>query len=154
MHLFILSLVFLLVACGDPVADELEKYVNEDLEPLVEREEEVINEYDSVTGAGYTDDYTTFVHLDTVVIPLYLDFIADLESIKLENKEVRDVHEIFIAATNKQYDAMVKMLAALDQQDYELVGEANEMLTEGRAGLRDYQAELESLLDEHGMYLE
>jgi Tfp pilus assembly protein PilP len=52
-------ILLLLSGCGDPVQDDLLKYVNEDLKELAVLEEDAIAEYDSVTGDNYVDDYTT-----------------------------------------------------------------------------------------------
>ena len=45
----------LLTACGnDPIKDDLQNYVNKQTKPLAKKEKEVINLYESVTGANYT----------------------------------------------------------------------------------------------------
>ncbi|CAM5191932.1 hypothetical protein UACE39S_00783 [Ureibacillus acetophenoni] len=152
--IFTLALAVLVVGCSSPETDELLNYINEEMLPLADKEEEIINEYDSVTGANYIDDYTTFIHLSDVVTPLYQDFIAEIESINFESSEIRDVHEIFIDAHNTQYNGIIKMISALENQDYDLAIEANEMLEEGRAGMRDYQYELQELAEKYNVEIQ
>lgn len=148
--LIALSSIFLLSACGDnSVAKELEYYVNNELPDLAIMEEEVLYEYDSVTGYNYSDDYTLYYHLQDVIIPLYSTFIDELEAVRIESSELRKIHEIYIEASNTQYNAMVKMLSALEYQDYELISESNEMLADARAGMREFQGQLTDLLKEH-----
>ncbi|SHG90824.1 hypothetical protein [Ornithinibacillus halophilus] len=146
-----LLLVVLLGACGDPVADELERYVNEDLEAIADMEEEAINSYNQISAGDFASDEEIYVFLQEEVLPMYLDFIDELEAITFENSEVRDLHEIYVDAVNTQHSAMLKTLAAIEEQNYEKISEANELLAEGRKGIRDFQMELEALMDEHDL---
>ncbi|WP_226675966.1 hypothetical protein [Rossellomorea aquimaris] len=144
-------LLAILSGCSDPVQDDLLNYINEEMQPLAVLEEEAIAEYDSVTGNNYVDDMTTYVHIEEVVIPLYRDFIDQLEAVDPKTSEVQELHENYIAAVNLQESAMIKILAAIDQQDYDMVAEANNMLAAGRAGIRSFTNELEILADEHNV---
>lgn len=152
--IFTLALTVLVVGCSSPETDELLNYINEEMLPLADKEEEILNEYGAVTGANYVDDFTTYTHLADIVTPLYQDFIADIEAVEFKSSEIKDVHEIFIDAHNTQYNAIIKMLSALETQDYDLAIEANEMLEEGRAGMRDYQYELQELAEKYNVELE
>lgn len=146
-------MMFLLTGCSDPVQEDLLTYVNEDLKDLADLENEAIAEYESVTGDNYVDDYTTYVHIEDVVMPMYKDFLDQLEEVDPATAEVREIHELYIEAVNMQNNAFIKILAALDQQDYEMIADANEMLADGRAGIRKYTNELERLADEHNVEL-
>jgi hypothetical protein len=146
-------ILLLLSGCGDPVQDDLLKYINEDLKELAVVEEDAIAEYDSVTGDNYVDDYTTYVHIEEVVMPMYKDFLDQLEEVWPATPEVQEVHELYIEAVNMQNNAFLKILAALEQQDYDMIADANEMLADGRAGIRKYTSELERLAKEHDVEL-
>ncbi|BDH60648.1 hypothetical protein MTP04_07780 [Lysinibacillus sp. PLM2] len=152
--LFSLAFVFVLFGCGNPVTEELLSYVNEDLVPLAEKETEILEEYASVTGENYTDDETTYYHISDVILPLYTDFIEDIEALKFESTEIRDVHELFIQAHNTQYNGIVQVMSAIENQDYDMMIQANEKLEEGRTGLRDYQYELQDLAKKYDVQLE
>ncbi|MHA7138117.1 hypothetical protein ACRTEV_12730 [Rossellomorea arthrocnemi] len=144
-------LLMVLSGCSDPVQDDLLNYINEDMKPLAVLEEEAIAEYDSVTGDNYVDDMTTYIHIEEVVVPMYRDFIEQLEAVDPETSEVKELHESYIEAVNIQNNAMLRLLAAIEQQDYEMVADANEMLAEGRAGIRSFTSELERLAEEHNV---
>jgi hypothetical protein len=66
----------------------LQQYINEDLKELAVLEEDAIAEYDSVTGDNYVDDYTTYVHIEEVFIPMYKDFLDQLEEVRPATLEV------------------------------------------------------------------
>ncbi|MCZ0702851.1 hypothetical protein J2T56_002738 [Natronobacillus azotifigens] len=146
-----LTILFIITACSNPVADELEVYINEELSSLADLEEEAIYEYNSVTGENFTDDADMFYHIQDVVLPLYEEFVSQLESITLESSEIRDVHEIYVKAANTQSNGLLKTLFALEYQDHDMMLEANDMLSEGRAGIREFHGELEALLNNHNL---
>ena len=153
--LFVLTSALFLAACGsNPVQDDLINYINEEVSPLFETETEIVEAYESVTGDNYTDDNELYNALESYIIPKYSDFIDDLEQITPETEEVRAIHEEYIEASNLQYNAMVKMLPALENQDYALISEANEMLSEGRSKMRHYVSSLESLAKENNVEFE
>ncbi|MFI8577801.1 hypothetical protein ACIGEL_19100 [Rossellomorea aquimaris] len=153
INIFLIGFVLLLVlsGCSDPVQDDLLNYINEEMKPLAVLEEEAIAEYDSVTGNNYVDDMTTYIHIEEFVVPMYRDFIEQLEAVNPETSEVQELHESYIEAVNIQNNAMLKLLAAIEQQDYDMVADANEMLAEGRAGIRSFKSELERLAEEHNV---
>lgn len=147
----VIAVSLLLLGCEqqDPVQDDLMNYLNNDLPPLAETETEIANSYDSVVGVNYTSDEETYRVLTEDVMPKYRDFALKLEEIQPQTQEVREIHDLYIAAVNKQYNAIVQMIAALEHQDTNLVVEANEKLDEGRAGIRDYRNKLHALAAEH-----
>ncbi|WP_255298350.1 hypothetical protein [Brevibacillus dissolubilis] len=151
--LMCLSLLFTAGCLFDPVQDDLIAYINDRVKPLAPLEAEAMDAYDSVTGVNYKNDAETLTVIRDTVMPKYRDFITKLEAVQTDTPEVRAAHEIYIAAANKQYNAMVQITAALEQQDVEMIHKANEMLDEGRKGLRDYQNQLRELADAHGVTL-
>jgi hypothetical protein len=155
-YLFVptLLLLFLLAGCfSNPVQDDLLVYVNEDLVKVTELEEHAVSSYESVTGVNYTDDFTLYDALINEVIPTYQEFTKELEAIEVETDEVREIHEDYIEAANLQYNAFVKILTALENQDRQLIEEANGMLDEARKMFRDFQYDAKKLAEEHNVEL-
>lgn len=156
MKIFISMIITLalLTACGsDPVKEDLINYINNTMKPMSQSETEIMNNYGSVTGDKYKDDETTYKAISEKVVPQYRDFIAKLEAVKPNTKEVQDLHETYISASNKQFNAMVQFMAALEQQDTNLITQANDKLTEGRKEIRDFQSKLEQLAANHKVEL-
>ena len=71
------------------------------------------------------------------VIPKYGKFITNLEEVKVETEELRNIHENYIKAVNIQNSGFVTILSALEEQDMDKMNEANEKLTEARKMMRD-----------------
>lgn len=154
--ILLVTLISLLMAgCfSDPVKDDLEEYVNEGILPLMSDEEEILSLYGSVTGNNYTDDYVLYETIQSDIIPKYQNFITAIEDIRPKTSEVRELHEIYIKASNDQYNAMIMILDAIEYQDHGVIKEANEKLDGARRLMRDFQYELEELLDNHNLEIE
>jgi hypothetical protein len=145
----------LIVGCfSDPVKEDLEDYVNNGVLPLMSDEEEILALYDSVTGNNYTNDFILYETIQEEIIPKYRRFIDNIEAIRPTTPEVRKIHEIYIHASNEQFNAMVMILDAIDYQDHGLLKDANEKLHEARTLLRNFQYELDDLLDKHNLEVE
>lgn len=151
----ILALVFgiiFLSGCGsDPIQEDLINYSNVGLVSVAEIESKVVDGYDSVSGDNYTDDITVYNKLIDEVIPNSLKLIDKAEAIEIKTEDVRAVHELYVAAVNTQNSAFTTIVAAIEAQDYDKISAANDKLSEARKGMRDYQAKLKELADEHGV---
>lgn len=144
-----------LISCGsNEKQDALLKYLNEDLKTAEEYEDIVVTTYDSITGDNYTDDYTLYSELKNTILPNSLKLIDSVESIECSFDELRNVHELYLNAINKQHQAFTIILSALENQDYSQVAEANELLSQARKGVRDYMAELKTLCTDNDVSLE
>ncbi len=149
-----LAMLFLVGCVQDPVQEDLLNYLNNEIAPLAETETQIIDSYDSVVGENYTSDEELYRVLSEDVMPKYRDFSAKLEEIQPQTQEVREVHELYITAVNKQYNAIVQMIAALENQDMNLIVEANEKLSEGRSDIRSFNNSLETLAAEHDVEIQ
>lgn len=157
-----LMLSILLIGCSDSKTTGKEEIIQEDLLNYLhtswgefeERQDEISEVFNSVTGGNHTDDWTTYHVIQDEIIADYLSLLVDLESVKTETREVRDLNEMLIHAHNTQYNAMLKILAALQAGDYNLIVEANQLLDEARKGFRDFDFEIERLLQTHDIQLE
>ncbi|WEK54231.1 MAG: hypothetical protein P0Y55_16990 [Candidatus Cohnella colombiensis] len=149
-----LFVLILLSACGnDPIKDDLLNYINNEVAPLGDEEDKLLTAYSNVTGDNYESDEDLYYALDEDIIPRYYKFITKLENIRPKTAEVKELHEIYVAAANNQYNAMTQVLAALEGQDYNLIAEANDKLSKGRKGVRDWQDRLSQLMKEHNIEL-
>jgi hypothetical protein len=66
-------------------------------------------------------DEELYQTLNTTVIPKYKEFNSRLEKVSIATSEVKDVHEKYISASNKQYQAFLKLQIAIEKQDKNLV---------------------------------
>lgn len=135
------------------VQEDLLNYINVELLKIVDIEAIVTEGYDSVSGDNYTDDYTMYNMIEQEVLPASVELVDTAEGIEVSTKEVRDIHELYIEAVNIQHQAFGIILSAIEKQDYELISEANEKLSEARKKMRDYMDSIEALSVEVGVEL-
>ena len=53
-----------------------------------------------------------------------------------------------------QYNALVQIMAAIEQLDTNIIVNANEKMSEGRKKLREFETKLVELAEEHNVTLE
>ncbi|RNC97552.1 hypothetical protein [Lysinibacillus halotolerans] len=121
---------------------------------LAVEEERIIGLYDSVTGVNYTNDEVLYYTLLDEVIPGYRQFVADLEAIMPENKEIQALHEKYIEAANIQYNSFTLMISAIEQQSMDTMTEANQGLDEARRLLREWLYQVDEFSIKAGIPLE
>ena len=139
----------ILLFSGDPVQDDLIDYINNDLTEAGELENEVIALYDEARELD--NDYLMYVMIKEKVLPKAMEWEDAVEAIEPETEEVRAAHELYIDTVNQNTRAFTMMLAALEEQDYALATEANQMLDKARKSGRDYVAAIKALAQEHNV---
>ncbi|MFB5196544.1 hypothetical protein ACE198_16685 [Neobacillus sp. KR4-4] len=145
-----LPILILLSGCSsDPVQDDLLNYVNKEMKEAAKLEKTAVSAYEGVSGTNYQDDQTMYDVLNRDVIPNYNEFIKELESVKIETDEVREIHEIYIEGADIQFNAFAIIKQAIEEQDADLIQKANDMLADARKHLREYQTKLNKLAKEH-----
>ncbi|WP_160724300.1 hypothetical protein [Bacillus sp. USDA818B3_A] len=152
--LWVIVLPFLLLLSGcfnDPVQDDLMNYVNKEIKQAGKLEAAAVSAYEGVAGANYKDDQTMYDALTKEVIPNYNEFIQELDSVKIETDELREIHEIYIEGADIQYKAFVTIKQAIEEQDPALIQEANDMLADARERIQDYKSKLNKLAKEHNV---
>jgi hypothetical protein len=150
-----LGLVLVLSGClGDSVQDDIMNYVNKETTEAAELEGKAIAAYEGVSGANYQDDQIMYDALVNEVIPNYTEFIEELEAVKIETDELKEIHEIYLNGADLQLQGFVKVVEALEKQDASIVEEANQLLNEGKSMIEDYQKKLDTLAKDHDVELE
>jgi len=146
---FMCLLVLLLAACGTTEEqDHLVNYINDGVKPLAPLEAEAVRAYEGATGDNYTDDETLYNKLDKEVIPKYSKLVKKVKAIKVNDPEIKKIHQIYIDSAEKQYSAFEMFIEALEKQDAEIVTAANKKLAEGKEVMDQYNKELKALADE------
>ncbi|MCA1032716.1 hypothetical protein LCL95_17025 [Bacillus timonensis] len=146
----VLPMIFILSGClSDPVQEDILNYVNKEMKKAYDLETVALDAYDSVTGANYTNDAIMYNVLLDEVIPYYTEFLDEIERVNIETKELKEVHDDYVTGATYQYNAFVKLVGALEQQDRAMVEEANALLAKARQYINTYNKNLDKLAKEH-----
>jgi len=147
-------LAFGIAGCfSDPVQDDLLNYLNKLSPELVADEERIYDDYGSVAGVNYTDDPTMHAKLVDDVIPDMKRLIKDLESMKLETSEVKNVHQKWIDAAKMQLKGFETLQTALEQQSAAGVDQANEYFDKATTMYKEHETAIENLAKQHNVEL-
>lgn len=152
--LFAFCFVILSGCFDDPIQDELLLYLNSDLSTAHELEKKAVSAYEGVTGANFSNDQELYNTLINEVIPNYEKFLDELNSVKIKNEALKEIHDIYIEGAQIQYEAFTIIIKALETQDQALITEANEKLEKGRTLIQDYVTKLEQLAQEHNVTID
>ncbi|WP_238579046.1 hypothetical protein [Neobacillus niacini] len=150
----VFGFLLVLAGCGGPVQDDILNYINEEMKSAQDLEDKAVSAYEGVAGANYTDDQTMYDALVNEVIPNYAELITELETVSIETEELKKVHEIYLSGANLQFSAFEKIIKAIENQDSNMIAEANQLLEEGRLQIEDYNDKLDELAKEHNVEIE
>lgn len=152
-----LVMVFTFAGCANSEKqDALISYINEDLASLSELETQFLESYASVSGENYTDDetmYSEFVD-NTVVLARELNDASTNIASTIEDTEILEVHKLYMETSSNYLNAVTIMIAALENQDYAQVSEANEKISKANTLGLDYKNKLNALAEEYGVVIE
>ncbi|TCZ78266.1 hypothetical protein E0485_09100 [Paenibacillus albiflavus] len=136
----------LLTGCGsNPVQKDLLSYINDYIVPMAPEETKIMDQFESVTGANYTDDETLYNMLMDTIIPAYRDYSDKLQTIQPETPEVRELHEQYIALSVVTQSTFIGFADALEKQDLGLANEANTKLQQANKLGREFQTQLKDM---------
>jgi len=149
-----LTFLVLLTGCGsNPVQKDLLSYINDFIVPMAPEETKILANYESVTGANYTDDEALYDMLMDTIIPAYRDYSGKLKTINPETPEVRELHEQYIALSVIQQSAFIGIADAVEKQDLGLVNEANAKLEQASKLAREFQTKLKDMAKKYNVEL-
>lgn len=152
--ILIIIIPLILCSCGKRKQQkEIINYINVELPEITSLEEKSINEYNKATGQNYESDSKLYDVLKSKVIPDYTEFILKLKNIKIENEELKEIHQIYIDASNLQLDAFNFILKAIDNQDSAYINEANKKLDEARSKLTVYRNKLFEIAEKYNVQI-
>lgn len=150
----VFGFLLVLAGCGGPVQDDILNYVNEELKTAQSLEDKAVSAYEGVAGVNYTDDQTMYDALVNEVIPTYTDLLSELETVRIETDELKEIHEMYLSGAKLQFSAFEKIIEAIEKQDSSIIDEANQLLEEGRLQIEDYNDKLDELAKEHNVEIE
>ena len=136
-------------AASDPVAQNLMRYVNNEVLPISELERRALASYASVVGKNYTSDEAVYEALKNDVIPLYKRFLAGLKRVQPTEKEVRRLHGFLVSGAASMYEGFRLKMIGLEQKDESIIRAGNSKIEKGRVENVRWRKELVALSEKH-----
>src|SRR5690625_2810062 len=147
----IVTILLFLVGCNS-TADAIVEYNNEflvtDLKESDDTLEMYLTEFENLFDHAPADELATY--LEEKILPHSNDQIELIKSVKVDNDEVLQIHEILIQAEEKRLEVLEKQyeLVKSDREDENLMMEAFELTQEYLHLVKDFEETYESLIEE------
>ena len=142
----------LLTGCGDAVADEFEKFLNEDMVTVNAKYEDLKTELAKWTNLE--TDAEMIDSLKNVILPNIDEEIAMVNAIELTTDEVKEIKAKFMTMLDKYKEGYSAMLTALETADITALENSLTIVEAGLTALEDYNKALEDLATDKGMTIE
>lgn len=140
----------MLTGCGsDPVAAELEKFLNTDMIAVNEKYEDLKAEM--AKWSSLESDAEMIDSIKNIVLPNINDSLDLLSKIELQTEEVKAIKEKYKKMLDTYQEGYQGMLSAAEASDEAGVEAASAKLEEGIKILDDYNKALEDLSKEKNM---
>ncbi len=149
----VFALTYLFFIRGYSTRKELLKYINQDIKELSSVEKKLLKSYTNVTGSNYVNDETTYKEFVNSTLPLAgkLNELSIQTVNNITDKEILEVHKIYINYTSKYLAAVNMVTLALENQNTSQVLEANEILNEANNLAIDYRKALYELAEKYNI---
>ncbi|AQS60244.1 hypothetical protein [Desulforamulus ferrireducens] len=148
--LAMVMMIAMLTGCGsDPVAEELEKFLNQDMVAVNAKYEELkaeMNKWDSLE-----DDAALIASLKGNVLPNIDESLAMLSKIDLQTEELKAIKEKYQKMLEAYKEGFQIMLSAAEAGDEAGVEASGVKIDEGIKLLDEYNKALEDLAKEKNM---
>lgn len=126
-------------------------FINEDIAKVSSFEMEAFQSFDSVSGENYINDELMYEELTTTTIPAYEKALEETEKLEAPFPELEPMLEQIKNASNTFYDALVLQKQALEEQDAEIMNQANEKLLEYRDQIGAYHTDMKALTEDYNI---
>jgi len=148
--LAVLMMMVMLTGCGnDPVAEDLEKFINTDMVEVNAKYEDLkaeMNKWDSIK-----DDQGLISSIKDNVLPNIQESLELLSQIEPKTEEVKAIKEKYKKVLDSYKEGYQGILSALETNEEAAVEEAGKKIDEGVKYLDEYNQALEDLAKEKDM---
>lgn len=126
-------------------------FINEDIANVSSFEMEAFQSFSSVSGENYINDEMMYEELTTTTIPAYEKALEETEKLEAPFPELEPMLQQIKTASNAFYDALLLQKQALEEQDEEIMNQANEKLLEYSDLIGAYHEDMKTLTKEYNI---
>jgi len=142
----LLFILLLFAGCSNPVKLDLKNYSSQ-IKYLAQDEADILKRWNSVSGANFVNDGYMYQALDTYIIDNYDQFVAKLEKIQPQTKQVQDLHALYVQGAKQQLEAFQMMKDGLEKKNKDIMNNAFKIMTAGRDVEKQWAAKYEDLMN-------
>jgi len=144
--------ISVLAGCSNPVADELENFVNVQTVEVNAIYEEITAE--AGTWESLESEEDVLKSVKDVLIPKTEEGLKLLNAVEVTTPEVQEIKAKYVKVFEAYKEGFGMMLTALENLDEAMMTESAAKLEEGITALNEYNAALKALAEENGLTIE
>ncbi len=145
-----------LIACGDPVADDIAAY-HAAMDPLMGENTRLASQFLVLAKAVHKDEQGmdgVVQQLETQVIPAAKDLSAGISGVEPGIEELQDIHQQAITAWTLQAQAYEDMANAFGSNDPAAFASGQKKLGQAKVTIESYVKQANRLLEPYGYHLD
>lgn len=142
----------LLTACGNPVYDDLENFMNVEMVEVNENYKKIAAE--AGTWENIEDETELQTSIENNMLPYVNDSLEKLEKITPKTEEVKELKDTYVQIMQSYKEGFEEVLAGIKALDEDMMLSGNEKLENGLQALEEYNAALEALAADVGAEIE
>ena len=126
-------------------------FINGDIAKVSSFEVEAFQSFSSVSGENYINDELMYEELTSTTVPAYEKALEETEKLEAPFPEMEPLLEQIKTASNAFYEALLLQKQALEEQDEEIMNQANEKLLEYSDLIGAYHEDMKALTNEYNI---
>ncbi len=145
-----------LIACSDPVADEVAAY-HAAMDPLMAENTRLASQFLVLAKAVHKDEQGmdgVVQQLETQVIPQARDLQAGIAGVDPGLEELQDIHQQAVTAWTLQAEAYNEMVGAFQSNDPQAFASGQKKLGQAKVTIESYVKQANRLLEPYGYHLD
>ncbi|WDV44577.1 hypothetical protein PV797_13765 [Clostridiaceae bacterium M8S5] len=143
--IILISSMLFLIGCSNKKQEYLTQYITVDLKPIIDTQNEILDEYEKLTQNKSIEPETMLNALDKSIIPKSKNIIFSLEGIHSESAEITRIHKILVDGYKHQFRAFITFREGLSTDNTNVIYYAEKLLDEAKKHMSDFNNEVEKL---------
>jgi hypothetical protein len=137
------------------VKNDLVEFVGTEIPEVEAKEVQVMDAYNAYFAEDSTVDTDKLQQdLSDNLIPTYKEFLDDTEAIEVATDEVKELKTLYLDAMNTQYQALLKVQSAIENNDTDIQDEAKDLITQANDKYTQYNDAVYELAQKENVTLE
>lgn len=147
-------IVILAVTGSDEVSDDLLKFLNEDMQSVIDDREEVMELYEKWPELAEKEDIEgVYTLLADEILPKVDEILEQLEKVNPQTDEVKELKSLNVEGFTLLKEGGEKMIRSFNDFDEDGIDEGSDMVADGMEKINEYDKKLEELAKEHDIEL-
>lgn len=136
------------------VKEDVVEFINDELTPIEAYRNSAIAVYNSYFATEDVDLNLFITNMKDSAIPSMETYISNLTNVEVATTEVTTLKNLCLQSAQKQHDAMLKIVLAVEEQNPDYLTEAETLITEAEESMAQFESNLRTIATDNGITIE